>query len=274
MSTSHLEMQPAAEEPVAAAGTRVVQLVSVVAMAAETAAQVAARRAALKAERDQAEANAIRADLEARRGAAQAAWAPLLDPAGYGGTTVLDAGRAWAAAQAWSPDPEAERATTLAEDRLRELRPDVMERYDRLRAQGTHPVDAMTRVAPYFDAPPVRVADPVTRPAGLAPDQATGGVVLLADADRQTARFPHVTDAPTTAPAATGPAPDAPPPAPRPVDQQALQALRSRAAELPNATVATALSVWDHARTTLPLEAARPFMAQAEQRLDQLAPDV
>ena len=57
----------------------------------------------------------------------------------------LDAGLVWAKAQAWRPDPAAERASDLAEDRLR---PDVMERYDRLRAEGTDPVEVMRRVAP------------------------------------------------------------------------------------------------------------------------------
>src|SRR4051812_7609809 len=99
------------EEPLTAAGGKTVQFVSIAVMAAEAYAQTAARRAEAKAEKDQEQANAIRADLAARRGLAQAEWAPLLDPQTYGETTVLDAGRAWASAQAWRPDPEAEQAT-------------------------------------------------------------------------------------------------------------------------------------------------------------------
>ncbi|NHC47155.1 hypothetical protein [Motilibacter aurantiacus] len=284
MSDGHLEMQPPTEEPLAATGTKIVQFVSIATMASEAAAQIAATRAAARAERDQAEANAARAELEARRGAAQAEWAPLLDPQAYGETTVLDAGRAWAAAQGWRPDPEAERAASAAENRLRELRPDVMERYDRLRAQGAEPIEAMMRVAPYFDAPPARVGDPAPTRAGLAPDETTGDVVLLSDADRQTARFPHLVDqaatkvmpdqAEATVTGPTAGAADEAVPAPRPVDPQVLQALRSRSAGLPDATIATALSVWDHARTTLPEAVARPYLQRAEQRLTELNPHV
>src|SRR5450759_5831200 len=75
--------------------------------------------------------------------------------------------RVWAKAQAWRPDPAAERASELAEDRLRRLLPDVMERYDRLRAEGADPVEAMRRVAPGFDGPPARTGQPGPARAAL-----------------------------------------------------------------------------------------------------------
>ena len=84
----------------------------------------------------------------------------MLDPKLRERSSVTDAGRVWASAQAWRPDPEAERASGLAEDRLRELRPDVMDHYDRLRSEGVEQVVAMRRVAPYFDSPPPRTGEP------------------------------------------------------------------------------------------------------------------
>src|SRR5674536_139246 len=42
-----------------------------------------------------------------------------------------------------------------------------MERYDRLRAEGTDPVEAMRRVAPDFDAPPMWTGQPGPHRAAL-----------------------------------------------------------------------------------------------------------
>ena len=56
---------------------------------------------------------------------------------------------------------------SAVEDRLRTLRPDVMERYDRLRAEGTDPIEAMRRVADAFDAPTVRTGQPAPVRAAL-----------------------------------------------------------------------------------------------------------
>lgn len=113
-----------------------------------------AARARERAVQDERAASALRAERQAAYGQARLGWAPMLDPKLRERTGVVDAGVVWARAQAWRPDPEAEHATQLAEERLRQLRPDVMERYDRLRTEGVEPVNAMRRVAPYFDAPP------------------------------------------------------------------------------------------------------------------------
>jgi hypothetical protein len=86
-------------------------------------------------------------------------WAPFLDPELREQAGVRDAGLAWARAQQWRSDPEAERVSELAEDRLRTLRPDVME--------GTDPVGAMRRVADAFDAPTVRTGQPAPVRAAL-----------------------------------------------------------------------------------------------------------
>lgn len=147
------------DDPAHDASAKIASYVSVTAMAAQAIAQLAASRAQESAARDERAAGGVRAERQAGYGQARLAWAPILDDKLREQTSVVDAGTVWARAQAWRPDPEAERATHLAEERLRELRPDVMERYDRLRTAGAEPVEAMTRVAPYFDAPPTRTGD-------------------------------------------------------------------------------------------------------------------
>src|SRR5664280_665392 len=148
------------DDPVAAAGAKVASYLSLATVAAEAIAQLAAARARERAVTDERTAAALRAQRQAAYSQARLGWAPILDPKLRGRTGVLDAGLVWAKAQAWRPDPAAERASDLAEDRLRDLRPDVMERYDRLRAEGADPVEAMRRVAPGFDAPPMWTGQP------------------------------------------------------------------------------------------------------------------
>lgn len=161
------------EDPVAHASTRIASYVSVAAMAAQAVAQVTAARAAQRAAADERAAGALRAEHRAAYSQARLGWASVLDPKLRGRADVAGAGTAWAHAQAWRPDPEAERASHLAEERLRELRPDVMDRYDRLRNQGSDPVEAMRRVAPFFDRPPARPGQAAPERAVL--DQAGSG---------------------------------------------------------------------------------------------------
>jgi len=75
-------------------------------------------------------------------------------------------------ARAWRPDPEAERVASLAEERLRRLRPDEMEQYDRLREHGVEPVQVS-------DAP----GRPVLRPAPARPGEAGPDRATLTEAD-------------------------------------------------------------------------------------------
>jgi len=154
------------EDPVAHASTKITAYVSVAAMAAEAIAQVAAARARERAAADERTASALRAQRLAAYGQARLGWAPVLDPKLREQTTLTDAAAVWARAQAWRPDPEAERASDLAEERLRQLRPDAMEHYDRLRQHGVEPVEAMRQAAPFFDRPPARPGEP-------GPDRAT-----------------------------------------------------------------------------------------------------
>ena len=69
-----------------------------------------------------------------------------------------------------------------SEERLRTLHPFAMARYDRLRAEGAEPLDAMRESAPLFDY------RPDARPAGHRP---VPGIEARADATPE----PEVTDA-------------------------------------------------------------------------------
>ena len=158
-----------AEDPVGQASSKVVQYVSLATIAAEAIAQVRQQRTAAAATTDARAAAAIRAEHGAALAAARTQWAPVLDPRLREQTSVAAAGLAWAATQAWrDSDPEAGIACTRAEQRLRVLRPDVMNRYDRLTNGGVDPVEAMRRVAPFLDRPPAQPSEHGTRAAVAA----------------------------------------------------------------------------------------------------------
>ena len=152
------------EDPVGHASSKIVQYVSLATMAAEAMAQVRQQRIAIAAATDERTAAALRAQRKASLAAARVQWAPVLDGRLRARTGVVDAGLAWAVAQGWREvDPEAELASDRATERLRELRPDVMDRYDRLTADGVEPVEAMRRVAPFMDRPAARPGEQATR---------------------------------------------------------------------------------------------------------------
>ncbi len=158
-----------AEDPVGHASSKIVQYVSLATLVAETLAQVRQQRAATLAATDTRVAAALRAQHASARTAARLQWQPILDPQRTPGgppVSLADAGVAWAAAQPWrESDPEAQLACDRALERMRELRPDVMRRYDRLTGDGLDPIEAMRRVAPFFDRPPAREGHQAVRPA-------------------------------------------------------------------------------------------------------------
>ena len=159
-------MDEHAEDPVGQAGQKVMQYASLATMAAEAIAQVRQQRAAATAATNAQTAATVRAQRTAALTAAQAQWQPVLDSRLRGRTSVGDAGLAWAAAQRWRDvEPQAALASDRAEQRLRELRPDVMERFDRLTTSGLDPVEAMRRVAPFFDRPAARPGEHTPRSA-------------------------------------------------------------------------------------------------------------
>jgi hypothetical protein len=144
------------EDPVAHASTKVAQYVSIATLAVEVIAQVRQQRLAVTAAVDEQAVAAARAQRASSLAAARVRWAPVLDDRLRAQTGVVDAGLAWAVAQGWRDvDPEAALASDRALERLRELRPDVMDRYDRLTADGVDPI---------MDRPPARAGEQASRP--------------------------------------------------------------------------------------------------------------
>lgn len=142
-------------------------------MAAEAIAQHRQQRQAAAAATDSRVAAALRAQQTSARTAARLQWQPVLHPPGGAGGSLADAGLAWAASLPWrDTDPEAALAGDRALQRMRELRPDVMARFDRLTGQGLDQVEAMRRVAPFLDRPAGRAHHGAARPALTGPERA------------------------------------------------------------------------------------------------------
>ena len=178
-----------AEDPVGHASSKIVQYVSLATMAAEALAQRAQQRAAIAAATDERATAALRAQHTGARTAARLQWQIVLNPRRGTDLSLADAGLAWAASQPWRElDPEAALAGDRALERMRELRPDVMARFDRLTNAGVDQVEAMHRVAPFFDRPAAREHDgairqPLTAAVPDASPQATADTASHGAAD-------------------------------------------------------------------------------------------
>ena len=116
------------------------------------------------AERDERVRRALNTQIRADRDAARAGWAPALDPEWLRQADLVQTARAWGAAMPYADravpwyEPAAATAMRKCEERLRDLHPHAMARYDRLRADGMGPAEAMRETAPLFTRPP-RVHD-------------------------------------------------------------------------------------------------------------------
>jgi hypothetical protein len=152
--------------------------------AAATAAQVYAyhqkTQARAVSERDERTRRTLNSQVRADRDAARSGWAPALDPQWLRQADLLDTARAWGAAMPYADrnvpwyEPSAATAMRKCEDRLRDLHPYAMARYDRLRAEGFGPADAMREAAPLFArAPHAHDAPSASRPS-MSPGDGTG----------------------------------------------------------------------------------------------------
>jgi hypothetical protein len=162
---------------------------------AATAAQVYAYHRKTQArsvsERDARSRRALTAQARAERDAARSGWSPALDPQWLRQADLMDTARAWGAAMPHADrdvpwyEPSAATAMRRCEERLRDIHPYAMARYDRLRAEGAQPAEAMAEAAPLFARPPRAHDAPMTpRPALGVGDGA--GIVW-------TAGLPHAT---------------------------------------------------------------------------------
>jgi hypothetical protein len=132
-------------ESLSQASQRLAQLGSLLASWAMVEARRAERRNAARAARDEQELRELRDQERAAWELARAGWAPAGDQRWLAKAGIVDTARAWSAAAAYA-DPEA--ATALARH------PYAMSWYDRQRAQGAGPFDAMRDALPLFARAP------------------------------------------------------------------------------------------------------------------------
>jgi hypothetical protein len=159
-------------EALSHSGQQLAQLGSLLVSWATVQARRAERRAAAAAARDEQHSRELRDQEIAARRLASAGWAPARDRQWLDKAGLLDVGRAWSAAAAWADaDPDAAAAMTRCESRMRDLHPYAMARYDRLRAEGAQPFEAMRDVVALFGrAPRARPGEPAAeRRALVAP---------------------------------------------------------------------------------------------------------
>jgi hypothetical protein len=165
------------EEALSQASQRVAQLASLTGAMAQVIVQRKAFHNARQTARD--DERAIQAIDEQERlihRQARLSWAPAHDPQWLVHADLLQTGRAWASAATYAgTDPAAASAMRKCEDRLRALHPYAMARYDRLRDDGTSPLDAMRETVPLFGrSPHARPGDPApfrhALDAGVGPD--------------------------------------------------------------------------------------------------------
>lgn len=141
------------DDPTAMAAARTVQYVTLAAMAAESVLAARAARTDRAAGQAATDATRLRGQYRAAHAAARLQWLPALHSRPPGGRTVDEAATAWAAAQGWTGVvEEAAQAAGLAEQRLRVLDPDLVDRLDRLRADGHSPAQALRLAGLALDA--------------------------------------------------------------------------------------------------------------------------
>ena len=148
---------------------RALQVASSVMTGAQVYVHLKRTQARVLGERDERARRALTAQIRADRDAARAGWAPALDPGWLRHADLSQAARAWGAAMPYADrampwyEPAAATAMRKCEERLRDLHPYAMARYDRLRADGMSPAEAMREAAPLF-ARPSRAYDTPSAP--------------------------------------------------------------------------------------------------------------
>ena len=186
---------------------RAIQVASCAVTAAQVYAYQQRTQAMAVAERDERARRALATQMRADRDAARATWAPAVNPDWLRNADLLQAARTWAAAMPYADrsvpwyEPTAATALRRCEERLRDLHPYAMGRYDRLREEGAAPADAMRDAAPLFANAPRTYDRPyVPRPvlaagngndaswAAAAPEPGTPTGGALADAQQVRAK--------------------------------------------------------------------------------------
>ncbi|GIH68375.1 hypothetical protein [Sphaerimonospora thailandensis] len=134
---------------------RALQIAPAAVTTAQVLLQMKTQRLREQTERQRQAAETLHAQERAEHHAARLQWLPANNPAWLRSADLLQVSRAWGAAMPYAAhDPGAERARLKCEERLRQLHPYGMNRYDRLRADGLNPADAMRQAAPFFAREP------------------------------------------------------------------------------------------------------------------------
>jgi hypothetical protein len=139
---------------------RAMQVASCAATAAQAYVYHQKTQARTAADKDQRARRALEAQIRAERDAARAGWSPALDPQWLGHADLHNTAHAWGAAMPYADpnvpwyEPTAAAAMRKSEEHLRDLHPFAMARYDRLRAEGLGPAEAMRETAPLFALSP------------------------------------------------------------------------------------------------------------------------
>ena len=160
------------EDALSHASQRVAQVASLTAAMAQVIMQRRALADARRSLEDDGTATRVLTDQEQiLRQQARMSWAPAHDRHWLAPAGLTQAAAAWAGAAAWADsDPSAASALRKCEDRLRQLHPHAMGRYDRLRGDGLDPLTAMREAAPLF------AYAPTTRPGDPAPARRALGI--------------------------------------------------------------------------------------------------
>jgi len=154
---------------------RAMQFASCVGTGAQILSYHRKAQARVVAEQDERARRALNAQVRAEQEAARTGWAPALDPQWLRRAYLHGVAQTWGAAMPYADRnvpwhvPAAATALHRSEERLRELHPYAMARYDRLRTDGLSPEDAMRETAPLFARhPQARDAQSTSHP-GLRP---------------------------------------------------------------------------------------------------------
>ncbi len=139
---------------------RAVQIASCAVTAGQVYLYQQKAQARAVAERDEHARRALQAQARAEREAARSAWGRAHQPAWLNQANLIEVAQVWSSAMPYTDktvpwyEPTAATAMRKCEDRLRELHPYAMARYDRLRADGMGPAEAMREAAPFFARAP------------------------------------------------------------------------------------------------------------------------
>ncbi len=144
------------QEAVGQALHRAAQVASAAVAGAQALLYLRRTQNQLIATHDDLDSSLIRAQLIDDRAAASIYWTPALDPTWITQADLPATLRAWTAAMPYADatdlwhEPTASDAMRACEERLRDLHPYAMQRYDHLRSQGRMPADSMQEAAPFF----------------------------------------------------------------------------------------------------------------------------